>query len=184
MASNVAVRVETITRLADAYTRLAGELPGPTPAAHRKLMSEVLSRLNQILPLLQGPTSNAEFRQQMQIISDAQAQLATGPSDLSPDPTIDTGLRALRDILTSLAHASYYDRDDLTPRLDQLTARVNDLDTARGAVHQVVVAEAVTLSAQVIGGMAHTLDQRLAQQNTATAPASRPAPLPAPGNRQ
>src|SRR5579871_1041315 len=132
IARDVNVRVQTLERLAASYSELAAKLPGPDPSGHRKLMAEVFARLNKILPTLEGPSSDAVFRQQLQVIADAQSQLAAGPTDLSPDPTIDTGLRSLRDVLASIAQADYYDREELTPHLNELTTKINDLDTARG----------------------------------------------------
>ena len=130
--------------------------------------------------MLEGPNPNAEFRQQMDVIGDAHSQLATGPASLSPEPTIDTGLRAMREVLTSIAHIDFYDSPDLTARLDQLTAKINDLDTASGPLHQVQVAEAVSNSAQIITTLSQALDQRLASQDSTTAPASRPSSRPSP----
>ena len=180
MASDVNVRVKTVTRLADSYTKLAGQLPGPNPAAHRKFMAQVFARLEELLPMLEGPSPDAEFRQQMEVIGDAQAQLASGASDLSAEPTIDAGLRALRDVLTSISHTDYYDRTELMPALGLLTTKVDSLDTARGPVHQVYVAEAVGTSGPIISAMARALGQRLSQQGSTTAPASQPAPLHSP----
>jgi len=177
IVSDVNVRVKTVERLAKGYAELAKKLPGPSPAEHRKLMAEVFARLEEIVPMLKGPSSDAEFRQEMQVIGDAQAELATGAGDLSPEPTIDTGLRATRDVLTSIARTDYYDLTELTANMDQLTAKVENLDTARGPVHQVYVGEAVVLSGQIINTMAGALGQRLSQQKSTTAPASRPAPL-------
>lgn len=169
VASDAGVRVQTLGRLADTYARLSNQLPGPNTAAHRKLMSEVFARLQEILPMLEGPTPGAEFRQQMQVIADAQAELATGPAELSPEPTIDTGLRAARDVLSSITHAAYYERADLTPLFDQLAVKINELDTVRGPLHQVYVGDAVGITSQVITRMADVLGQRLAQQGSPAA---------------
>src|SRR5258708_35684397 len=132
VASDVGVRVQTLGRLADSLARLSNQLPGPNTAAHRKLMSQAFAQLQEILPMLEGPNPGAEFRQQLQVIADAQAELATGPADLSPEPTIDTGLRAARDVLSALAHASYYERAELTPLFDRLAAKIKERDTVRG----------------------------------------------------
>jgi len=175
VASDAGVRVQTLGRLADTYARLSNQLPGPNTAAHRKLMSDAFARLQEILPMLEGPTPGAEFRQQMQVIADAQAELATGPAELSPEPTIDTGLRATRDVLSSIAHAAYYERADLTPLFNQLAVKINELDTVRGPLHQVYVGDAVGITSRVITKMADVLGQRLAEQNgSAGQPTTRP----------
>ena len=180
------MRVQTLARLADAYARTSNQLPGADAAEHRRLMSEAFARLEEILPILEGPSPGAEFRQQMQVIRDAQAELATGPQDLSPEPTIDTGLRAARDALSSIAQAGYYDHAELTPLLNALSAKTNELDTVRGPLHQLVAGEAVGISSQVISRMADVLSQRLAEQqsrqekNVASQPAASQPPTTAP----
>src|SRR6478672_4095366 len=87
MASDMNVRIQTLERLSDNYARLSKQLPGPNPSTHRKLMAEVFAKLEELLPMLEGPNPGAEFRQQMEIIGDAHAQLASGAMDLSPEPT-------------------------------------------------------------------------------------------------
>lgn len=181
MASDASVRVATLSRLADTYARTSNELPGATPAEHRKLMAQVFAQLEEILPILEGPNPGAEFRQQMQVIRDAQAELATGPQDLSPEPTIDTGLRAARDVLSSIAQGAYYDQAGLTPLFDHLTAKINELDTVRGPLHQLEAGEAVGISSRIIRNMAYVLGQRLAQQNQSSQPATQPATSQAAG---
>jgi hypothetical protein len=187
VATDPAARVQTLDRLADQYARTSNDLPGDNAGEHRKLMSQVFSQLEEILPILEGPNPGAEFRQQLQVVRDAQAELATGPQDLSPEPTIDTGLRAARDVLSSTAQSGFYDQSNLTPLFDQLTAKINQLDTVRGPLHQVVAGEAVGLSSQIITKMADTMTHRLAQQegqppaNPATEPATAPSSTAASG---
>jgi len=192
VAADPTVRVQTLGRLADAYGRTSNALPGDNASQHRQLMASVFAQLEEILPILQGPNPGAEFRQQLQVVRDAQSELATGPRDLSAEPTIDTGLRAARDALSAIAQTGFYDQGSLTPLFDRLAAKINELDTVRGPLHQVVTGEAVALTSQIISGMADTLTHRLAEQtppttaaaadsSTATpAPAAEsPAPAPA-----
>ncbi|HEY2585022.1 MAG TPA: hypothetical protein VGI81_04565 [Tepidisphaeraceae bacterium] len=188
VAADPTVRVQTLDRLADEYARTSNDLPGDNAAEHRKLMSQVFAQLEEILPILEGPNPGAEFRQQLQVVRDAQAELSTGPQDLSPEPTIDTGLRAARDVLSSTAQHGFYDQSSLTPMFDQLTAKINQLDTVRGPLHQVVAGEAVGLSSQIISKMADTMTHRLAQEqqgqppaNPTTEPATSPSSTAANG---
>lgn len=183
VAGDPAVRVQTLGRLADTYARTSNELPGESAAQHRQLMSQVFAQLEEILPILEGPNPGAEFRQQLQVVRDAQAELATGPQDLSPEPTIDSGLRAARDALSSIAQGGFYDQSSLTPLFDQFTAKINQLDTVRGPLHQVVAGEAVALSSQIISNMADAMSHRLAaqpqaQQSPATTASANPATEP------
>jgi hypothetical protein len=178
VASDPIIRMQTLGRLADTYARTSNQLPGNSTAQHRQLMSQIFAQLEEILPILEGPNPGAEFRQQLQVVRDAQAELATGPQDLSPEPTIDTGLRAGRDALSSLAQGGFYDQSSLTPLFDQLTAKINQLDTVRGPLHQVVAGEAVGVSSQIISKMTDTLSHRLADQTSAPVPTSGPATQP------
>lgn len=173
VAADPSARVQTLGQLADAYARLSNQLPGQTAADHRRLMAQAFAQLEQILAILEGPNPGAEFRTQLQVIADAQTELSTGPQDLSPEPTIDTGLRAAQDALTRIRQSSYYDQADLTPLFDRLGQKINELDTVRGPLHQVVAGEAVAVTSQIISKMADTMAQRLAEQNAAAA--SRPA---------
>src|SRR5258708_27414302 len=77
VAADPAVRVQALGRLSDTYARTSNALPGGNSAEHRKLMAEVFAQLEEILPILEGPGPGAEFRQQLQVIRDAQAELAT-----------------------------------------------------------------------------------------------------------
>jgi len=167
--------VQTLGRLADTLARTSNQLPGQDSADHRRLMAYVFGQLEEILPNLAGPNPGGEFREQLQIIRDSQGELATGPQDLSPEPTIDTGLRAARDALAATAQAGFYSRADLTPLFDQLGAKINNLDTVRGPLHQLVAGEAVGLISQIISKMADVIGQRLAVQNAAGPAASQPA---------
>jgi hypothetical protein len=179
VAADPVARMQTLGRLADTYARTSNELPGDSTAQHRQLMAQIFAQLQEILPNLEGPSPGAEFRQQLQVIRDAQAELATGPQDLSPEPTIDTGLRAARDALSSIAQGGFYDQTSLTPLFDQFTAKINQLDTVRGPLHQVVAGDAVAISSQIISKMADALTHRLAEQTTTPAPTSAPSTAPA-----
>ena len=179
VASDPVIRMQTLGRLADTYARTSNQLPGNSTAQHRQLMAQIFAQLEEILPILEGPNPGAEFRQQLQVVRDAQAELATGPQDLSPEPTIDTGLRAGRDALSSLAQGGFYDQTTLTPLFDQLTAKINQLDTVRGPLHQVVAGDAVAVSSQIITKMADTLTHRLADQTAGPGPTTAPTTGPA-----
>src|SRR6185369_1368045 len=85
VVSDVNVRVKTVGKLAEDYARLCKQLPGPDPASHRKLMTDVFARLEVLLPMLEGPNPGVEFRQQIEVLGDAHAQLTAEATDLSPE---------------------------------------------------------------------------------------------------
>jgi hypothetical protein len=131
VVSDATLRIRTLARLSDSYSRLCNQLPGRSVGEHRQLMAQGFSQLSEMLPMLEGPTSNAEFRQQMRVIADARAELATGSADLSPEPTIDTGLRALRDTLREIARTAYFDLTDLPLLLDRYSTKVDEQNSTQ-----------------------------------------------------
>lgn len=172
-AADPMVRVQTLERLSDEFARTSNALPGSDLRAHRKLMAQALAQLEQILTVLEGPHPGAEFRSQLHVIRDAESELASGPQDLSPEPAIDSGLRAARDVLWSISQGGSYDRATVTTLFDRLTTAIDRLDTVRGPLHQVVAGDAVGIMSQIVGKMADAMGQRLAQENASTAPATQ-----------
>lgn len=175
--SDTTLRVRELSRLAEEYAAISRQLPGRTPEEHRDLMRKVFAELGEIMPLLQNPRDNLIFRHQISIIEDCRTQLATGSSDLAVQPTIDTGLRATYHALAGTAQNSYFDQGDLTPLLDQMSAKIDELDTVHGLTHSVVVGEAVEISSGIVSKMADVLTQRIGAE--AGAPLPPPATAPA-----
>lgn len=155
------VRVEELGDRARQFAQTAQNLPGRNIDEHRAAVQQAFADLAQILPILFGPNPTGVQRQQLRVVESTRSQLAALRSGLAPEPTIDTGLRAARDALAALGRSSYYDNPDLAKTLDQLDKTVSDLDAARGATHQQVVAETVDLMSQAVNQMAAALHQRL-----------------------
>jgi hypothetical protein len=185
--ADAGVRVNELEELSRRFEQTVAKLPGSTPDEHRQAVQQVFAELAQVLPVLYGPNPPGTFRQQLRVVESSRTQLAAASKGLAVAPTIDTGLRAARDALASLATASYFDQAQLGQAMDRLTSTLNDLDTARGGMHQGVVAEAATQMSQVIRQMAQTLSQRLDDTRPENgtpargqAPPPEPAPAPAP----
>src|SRR5437867_3507224 len=88
------------------------------------------------------------------------------------EPTIDTGLRAARDALASLASRGYFDQPQLGKTIDQLDAALAALDTTRGLAHQRVVADGVAAMSQAVRQMSGALSQRVTETTT---PSTQPS---------
>lgn len=174
--SETTLRVRELSRLAEEYGAIARQLPGRTPEEHRDLMRQVFAELGQILPLLENPRDNLIYRHQISIIEDSRTQLAAGSSDLAVQPTIDTGLRAAYHALAGVSQNSYFDQADLTPPLDQMSAKVDELDTVHGLTHSVVVGEAVEISSGIVSKMADALAQRISSEAGTPLPPPETAP--------
>jgi hypothetical protein len=154
-------RVEELGDLAQRFASTAQRLPGRTADEHRAAVRQAFADLSQILPVLYGPNPAGSQRQQLRVVESARSQLAAAPQGLAPEPTIDTGLRATRDALESLARDSYFEEARLGQTIDRLNATVSDLDTTRGVPHQQVVAEVVDLMSEIVTQMARALDERI-----------------------
>ena len=159
--ASAAARANELEELSKRFEETARGLPGSSPEAHRRIMQQAFGELAQILPILYGPNPTGTFRQHLRIVESARTQLATGPKGLAVEPTIDTGLRAASDSLQALASRGYFDQAKLGQMLDRLSSTLAGLDTARGAAHQAVVADAVVVMGQAIRQMSDTLSRRL-----------------------
>ena len=184
-ATDAGARVQTLSRLADEYARQSHDLPGDE-SNYRTLMAGVFGRLMEILPLLEGRSSTRTFEQQLQIIGNSRAELTNGAPGLSPEPTVNAGLRAAYDALATLARMNYPGQADLALSIDTLSVKINELDQVHGPLSRVTAAEAVEISSEAISQMANVLGQRLAESGTSagtpavgesatTEPATEPA---------
>lgn len=164
---NAETRIDELGALSKKFAQTAERLPGRSADEHRALAQQAFADLSQILPVLFGPNATGVQRQQLRVVENARAQLASSARGLAPEPTIDTGLRAARDALQGLSRNSYFDHPDLAKTLDRLDKVVGDLDSARGTNHQQVVAETVDLMSQAVSQMSAALDERLQGDGTA-----------------
>jgi hypothetical protein len=154
------VRVDELGERAQQLARTAERLPGRTADEHRALAAQAFADLSQLLPILFGPNVTGVQRQQLRVVENARSQLSAR-SNLAPEPTIDTGLRAARDALSGLGRGGFYDHPDLARTLDRIDKTVSDLDATRGARHEVAVTDVVTLMSQAVNQMTEALNERL-----------------------
>lgn len=172
---DVGKRVADLKRQSDQFTALAGRLPGGTGDENRRLLQQAFAQLAQLLPVLAGPGDGGVFQHQLSIVNDTRTQLVSRSPDLSIDPIVDNGLRAVRNALTELAHARYYEQTRVAQALDGLNAKTEELDAYAGPSHPVAVAAAARQAAELIGLMSDTLAARVAESDAtpASAPATR-----------
>jgi hypothetical protein len=177
------MRVRELSRLSDDYAALSHQLPGHSTEEHRQLMSSVFDKLDEILPLLTDPRNDLVFREHLMVLEDARAQLAGNPPEATIAPTIDTGLRSTYNALAGIAHGKDFDAADFAAPLDDMKARIDELDTVRGLTHQVIVADAVEASSLVIskitGAMAERIVAGSSDVDATTQPSTEPATAPA-----
>ena len=94
------------------------------------------------------------------MVNDTRTQLAGRSANLATDPIVDNGLRAVRNALTELAHGAFFDQPQVGALVDQLSTKVDELDTYPGPTHPLGVAAAVQQAGQAISQMAVVLAGR------------------------
>jgi hypothetical protein len=183
METDPDARLGALQKQSGEYAKLVHSLPGGTPQEDRDKISQAFGDLTQLLPLVQVGARGGVFNHQVMVVADTQTLLSGGSNDLSAAPIIDRGLRAVRNALDDAQHSGsvYYEDPALRATLDQLAAKIDDLDNARGALHDLAWAEAFTLSSDAISRMAAILADRLsagATTNPTTGPTTNPTEAP------
>jgi hypothetical protein len=141
--------------------QLSRTLPAAERDDFRRQMTNVFDRYSTILPILIGPEPGGAFRQQLSIVNTTRDQLSSASENLSLQPTVDTGLRAVLNALSGVYRDQFYENADLATALDALRSRVDELDAAaQGPTHRLVAAQVVAQSAGVIKQMSASLLQR------------------------
>jgi hypothetical protein len=161
LASDARERVKELVARSGDFAAGAAKLPGHTEADDRAQVTRQFTLLAQILPILNGPDMSGDFRQQLRIIDATRSQLASGSSDLSIEPTIDSGLRAAHRALASINHRAFSENPDVAKNLDTLRAKNDELDNVSGPIHRLVASQAFQASAGAVSQMTTALDQRL-----------------------
>lgn len=162
-------RAQRMTQLSEDYTVLSHELPGQSAAEHRRIMVAIFGKLDELLPLLAEPPHDLAFTERMGVIESSRSDLASSAADFTAPPAIDEGLRATYKILAAIVAGKDYDPTDLTAPLQEMSSRIDELDSVHGAIHQVVVSQVVDASDRLIGKLATQLSDRVAAAISAAA---------------
>ncbi|MGH7213765.1 MAG: hypothetical protein ACREIT_03255 [Tepidisphaeraceae bacterium] len=168
VASGQQERADALDQKVGEFSAVARGMDIGTDAAHRASMRRVFAGLAEILPLIEGPRPPGAFRQRVRVIEGAAQQIQTGSLELSAQPTIDSGLRALYNALADTHARQFSDQEPISQALDALRARVDGLDRVRGPLHRQAVAQVVDQVAVVVRGMSSALADRV---NEAAQPA-------------
>jgi hypothetical protein len=173
--SNVDARMSELRQHATELSQSAQQLPGRSTADDRKLVADAFAKASSSLELLGGPQPGGAFRQQLRIIENTRSFLASpSTASVAPDPSVDTGLRSMENALTSVRERLFPDDPKIKGEIDALRSRLGELDTVRGPIHSLIVAQAFVSAANVVNTMAGELDAR----NTAQQQATEPSPAP------
>jgi len=165
LASSITERVKELQSRASEYATGAKTLPGRNEVEDRATTGQEFALLAQIIPLLAGPEISGDLAQQLRIIDATRNLLLNGSNELSVEPTTDAGLRAAYRALSSIGTRSFADAPDVTKSLDLMRTRVDDLDTASGALHRLVAGQVIQASSEAISQMSANLDTRLNEKS-------------------
>lgn len=163
---------------AESLQATSRRMPGRSADEHRRLMHDAFGDLSQILPHLVGPEPAGRYRQQLRAVENARARLGDESAGFAPEPTVDAGLRAAYGALSSLQRDDYAGEEQLAKSLEELRARLDYLDTVRGAMHRAVAGESVELTSDVVRQMVAVLAERMGEPGPATAPAAAETAAP------
>lgn len=131
-------------------SQVVQQLPGRTPEDDRRLVVAAFDRASAALQQLAGPNPPGTLRVALRIIDNSREQLSRLPANASPDARIDTGLRALSNALNDIRAMSFTGDADMQRLMNELVARINELDTVRGPLHSIVVAHAFAAASDVL----------------------------------
>jgi hypothetical protein len=178
---DVDARLASASASAKSLEGRLGALPGNDRREYVAGMQGVMADLQAVLPQLQGPDENGTFRQRMRTIENASKTLAGLGSGLSPDPAVDSALRAASFALADIAADPEMGGAKHATALEALRTKLDDLDRTHGSLHHLVAAEVVGQISQVVNALSAELEKRAAgDAGTAPADASAPAqPAPA-----
>jgi hypothetical protein len=168
--TNPDARAAALQQRSAALQQAVKQLPGRTPDQDRRLVAGAFDDASGALELLGGPDAGGAFRQQLRIIQNTTSFLKTGPSTVSPEPSIDTGLRSLEDALTSVRERLFPVDQKLDKPMSNLSEQIRQLDTVSGPTHALVVSLAFTSAADVIARMSGELSSRSQSGTPAPAP--------------
>jgi len=182
--NNVDERMSELRKRASELTQAVQQLPGRSPAEDRKLVADAFGKASSSLELLGGPQPGGAFRQELRIIENTRTFLnSPGSASVAPDPSIDTGLRSLDNALSGVRERLFPNDEKIKGGIDTLRTKLGELDSVRGPIHSLVVAQAFLSAASVIDTMSAELDARtMAQQPAPSAPPRapmQPAAVPA-----
>jgi hypothetical protein len=179
---NVDQRMSELQQRGTELSHVAQQLPGRTTDEDRRLVLAAFDRAAASLELLAGPNPPGSYRQAQRIVDSTRLQLSSG---VTADAKIVSGLRAIQNALIDVRQRAYPDDAQVQKLVDDLRARIYDLDRVRGPMHSVVVGHAFTATSNVINQMAGEFKEPAAppaqpQQAAAPVPPAPVAPAAAP----
>jgi hypothetical protein len=180
-------RMSQLQRQSKELSSLVRQLPGRDAKEDRQLVAQAFDATHESITMMGGPEPGGALRQQLRIIDNIRQFLRTGDQKLSYDPAVDAGLRATHSALTGIRERLFPNDEKVAQQVNAFGERLGELDSVRGPMHSVVVAQVFQTASQAIdtmGGVLNTRAQMVSQTYSAPPPqpaaAAAPAPAPVP----
>lgn len=168
-------RAGELRRAVGSLEETVARMPGRDRSEDRRLAAEAFASASAAVEQLGGPNPPGAFRQQLRIIDNTRAFLRSSRDEISTDPSVDSGLRSLYGALESVRNRLFRDDKEIGAPLSALSTRLADLDSVRGPLHSLVVAQAFGEASRVIDAMADKVEAAQAASKAYSAgPATRP----------
>jgi hypothetical protein len=169
------MRVSELRQRSQELTQATQQLPGRGAADDRKKVADAFAKASDSLELLGGPNPGGAFRQSLRIIDNTRQFLESSNHTVAPDPSVDTGLRSIEGALASVREQLFPNDDKIKQQLDLYRTRLSELDSVRGPIHSLVVAQAFGAASSVIDSMSMQLEARNDAVRQAQQPAAQPS---------
>jgi hypothetical protein len=160
--NDVDQRLSESQQRGEELSQIAARMPGRNAEEDRKLIAGAFDRAHAALELLAGPDAPGALRQSIRIVDNARQSLAGATAQMSIDPTVDSGLRAIYSGLENVRERAFPNDPQVKSLVNDLHTRVEELDTVRGPLHSIVVANAFRSASDVIRRMAGEMGNRTA----------------------
>lgn len=176
----VELRVLDLDRHVAALVEAADQLPGDAQS-HRELMSQYFGELAPVLETIY-PGAPGGYVQQLNIIRASQRRLSDAGREVGHEPLVESGLRGAYRALT-IIQGQYLTAEQSESIMEQLQARLSELDNVRGPMHRFVSAQAARLTADLTRQPAKAYGDKVRVQSSLRQPQGAQA-LPAEPSQQ
>ncbi len=132
-----------------ALREAAMRLPGRSAVEHRARVAAALGGLADVMEQLAGADVPGPLRQQIMILRRSGGRLDSGV-EMAVEPTIDAAVRSAAGGLRHIA-GELPGEAPLDGAFAGLSAKISELDTVRGPIHQLVTAQAIRQIADIAG---------------------------------
>ncbi len=154
-------RVSDTQRNIKALSQTVAKMPGGSEPDDRKLIAQALGQTGSALSAIEGERPNGAFRQQLRIIESARSQLQRMSGNVPSEPVTDSAIRAALNALMSLRDGRFAGNAQVAKSVSAVSQQIQQLDSVRGPLHSLVVAQAFNSIASALDSMSGVLEGRL-----------------------